>query len=303
MARVTQHYQISKPVPFVDVRVEQDNRLFLEPSAIRAAAAAGDPYAISADRNLTSFFDHVLDSARCNDLGRRSDLLQHLHEPNETRLGMTRVGVAGHGLGNELTAELWSSIRDNPACQEAVLVRRLEDLAPYVAGVGPDLISDLSTRITFGILAEFTASMIAVYPQLGIDVSRQREYTWDSAQGMWVSIDITLPVAAGKRLLLVPTNWVWPRQLITAPSFYQVQALGRIQDALTTPAPTPGQRPMAPTKESLRQAHPDVRRTNIDQALDAVDDGINLTARHTEHVQNRFEEIKMSPDEINRLIS
>ena len=158
-------------------------------------------------------------------------------------------------------------------------------------------------RIAFGVLAEFTALMMTTYPPLSAMVSRQSERTWDYHQTAWASIDVTLPVTAGKRLLLVPTSWVWPRQLITAPSFYQVQALGRIQDRLTTPATTPGQRPIAPTKESLRAVHPDVRRTNIDQALDAVDDGISLMARHTEHVQNRFEEIKLGPDEINRLIS
>jgi hypothetical protein len=43
MTRVTRHFAIPGSVPFVNVHVEQDNYLFLEPSRIRATAAGGNP--------------------------------------------------------------------------------------------------------------------------------------------------------------------------------------------------------------------------------------------------------------------
>ena len=61
LTRVTQHYSIDGAVPFVDVHIEQDTELYLEPSAIRAAAEAGDPDAARADQRLTSFIHEVLD--------------------------------------------------------------------------------------------------------------------------------------------------------------------------------------------------------------------------------------------------
>ena len=67
MPRVSEHFQLSTPVPFVDVRVEQDNRLFVEPSAIRAAAAAGDTYAVAAQHNLTSFAGQLLGTVHSGD--------------------------------------------------------------------------------------------------------------------------------------------------------------------------------------------------------------------------------------------
>lgn len=300
--KVSTYYLVSSPVPFVDVRVERDNRLFVEPSAIKAAAALGDRYALAADRALTSFFGEVLDSVRRGDRPRGRRLLAHLHEPNETRLGMTRVGVAGHGMASGLADDLWTAMANNRACQRAALVGRIEDLAPYVDGVGPDLVSDLSTRIAFDVLVRFTTEMMGIYPALGVGASTAVENVWDVTTTRWVTERATLPVAAGKRLLLVPTNWVWHRQLLNAPSFYQVQALGRIQKSQTRPPRVRGGRPTGPTKKLLRRTHPRVRPTNISQAVDAADAGVNLTARHTVHVQERFKKICRPPSEINALI-
>lgn len=302
MTRVSTQFNLPRPVPFVDVHLERDNRLFIEPSAIRFAAAAGDPYALAAEFRLTTFFGEVLDSARRNNRRRGLALLGHLHEPNETRLGMTRVGVNGHGVGSGLADNLWQEIRDNPACSQAVLVRRIEDMAPYIQRIGPDLISDLCTRIAFDVLLDFTASMTTQYPDLGRRTSVRREDVWDPAGLQWTTRQGRLPTVHDKRLLLVPTNWVWPNQLLNAPSFYQVQALGRLQRLRTQPPQTRGGRPMAPTKYSLRDQYPGVRSTNIRQAVAAIEEGINLTDRHANRVQRRLVEKQKSAEQINASI-
>lgn len=302
MTRVTQHYDIAGSVPFVDVHVEQDSELFLEPSAIRAAATAGDQYAARADRQLASFAGELLDSTYTGDWPRGRNLLEPLHEPNETRLGMTAVGAAGHGFALGKAQELWRSIQRNRACQDQLIVNRLEDLTLFVDGVGPDLVSDLATRVTFDVLADYTSAMCARYPQLADGETTRIESIWDATAGRWTTQLITLPVAAGKRLLLVPTNWVWTRQLLNARSFYQIKALGRIQEQQTVPAQL-GQRPIVPTKKSLEADHPAVRPTNITQAVEAVNEGIRLVLLHTTYVQHRFAEIKLNADDINRLIN
>jgi hypothetical protein len=303
MPRVTEKYHLPPPVPFVDVRVEQDNRLFIEPSAIRFAARLGDPYAAAADQIIKSFFDEVLISVRGSNLARGMYLMGNLHEPNETRLGMTAVGVAGHGMGPKLANDLWIEMHGNPACQTAVLVHRIEHLALYVEGVGPDLISDLTTRIAFGVLIDFTSEMMRLYPSLAAHTSTKIEQVWDIHTASWLPRSATLPDIDGDRLLLVPVNWVWSRQLLNAPSFYQVQALGRIQDELTQPAKRPGDRPLAPTKNTIRRAHPKVRPTNISQAVAAAEkDGVSLTDRHANYVLGRYKSNQMSAEEINNLL-
>ena len=215
---------------------------------------------------------------------------------------MTGTGVAGHGIGAGIAQDLWAEMRAKPACQDAMIVKRLEDLAVYVNRVGPDLVSDMATRITFDVLADFTADMMATYPTMAADASTEREWIWDTATAAWTTRDVTLPVAGGTRLLLVPTSWVWLRQLLNAPSFYQVQALGRIQDRFTVPAQRPGDRPVAPTKDSLKRAYIAVRPTNITEAVAAAAEGVDLTERHALHTQARYEELRRASDEINKLI-
>lgn len=104
---MTQHYGIHGHVPFVDVHVDCDNRLFLDPSAIRNNVS--DPLAQRAQRSLLTFFGEVLRCQRSSLPSERTKglaLLRRLHEPNETRLGMSAVGVAGHGFGDGLGADL-----------------------------------------------------------------------------------------------------------------------------------------------------------------------------------------------------
>lgn len=302
MTQVSAHFGLPRPVPFVDVHVERDNRLFIEPSAIRFAATAGDPYAEAAELRLTTLFSEVLDSARMSDRRRGLDLLDHLHEPNETRLGMTLIGVNGRGVGRGLADGLWQEIRDNPACSTAVLVQRIEDLAPYVSRVGPDLVSDLCTRIAYDVLIDFTTSMMARYPALTDQTSEEDEDVWDPTGRRWASQAARLPTVGGKRLLLVPTSWVWTHQLLNAESFYQVQALGRIQRLQTKPPLTIGGRPMVPTKKLLRDQYRDVRPTNITQAVAAIDEGINLTDRHARRVQQQFADKLQFAEQISTLV-
>jgi hypothetical protein len=301
--QVTTHYQLATPVPFVNVWIEHDNRLFIEPSAIRAAARDGDPWAIAAEKQLLSYFAQVMHTVRNNDHRRGVALLARLREPNETRLGMSRVGVAGRGMRWVLATQLWQELHRNPVCQRAALVARIEDLAPYVDGIGKDRISDACTRIAFNVLVDFTTTMMSTYPSLTRHTSTEEELVWSPTQRLWLPQRATLPVAAGKRLLLVPTNFVWPRQLLNAPGMYQVQALGRIQQTQTRPPLTRGGKATAPSKKLLAKQHRAVRPTNIAQAIDALDnDQINFTQRHTRHVQNRFQQIRLDAEAINALL-
>ena len=302
MTRVTQHYNIGGAVPFVDVHIEQDSELFLEPSAIRAASRAGDLYAARADQRLVSFVREMLDSTHRGDWPRGQYLLAPLHEPNETRLGMTAAGAAGRGFASGKGRELWRSIQRNRACQDQLIVNRLEDLTLFVDGVGPDLVSDLVTRVAFDVLADYTSAMCSLYPQLAVGETTRLEPVWDTGTRMWVPQSLTLPVASGKRLLLIPTGWVWTRQLLNAQSFYRLEALGRIQEQRTVSARSGG-RPLVPTKKSLEVDYPAVRPTNITQAVEAAEQGIRLVILHTSYVQQRWAAIQLDADKINGLIN
>ena len=165
MTTVTEHYGISGEVPFLDVHVDRDNLVFLDPSAIRNDHS---PRGRAAYGQLRTLFTEVVTAARSNDAAdhaRGRELLRHMHEPNETRMGMSQGGAHGKGFGNELSDNFWDELRANPACQNAVL-ERLEDTRVFLGHVGDDRISDMTTRIIFNVLAEFTQEMMDMYPAL-----------------------------------------------------------------------------------------------------------------------------------------
>lgn len=293
--RVTDLYAIAGPVPFVDVHVDHDNLLFLDPSAIRSAT---DPLGLLAGGQLVSYFTEVL---RCRvsphpaDHTKGQGLLQQLHEPNETRLGMSARRVAGHGFGDELGDRLWDELAHNLACRAAALTR-LEDLRLFVDGVGNDLVSDLTTRVVFDVLDDFTQQMVVRYPALGRRLSTEIVNTWDGAGLHWTPSSRTLPLAAGRQLLLVPKGWVYWRTLMDPIIFYNRFGTETVQQERTT-YDRDGNR-SGPTKSALKAEFRHVRGLNNQQAALYRQHDRDLVAEYRQQVDETF--TPLDDDELRR---
>lgn len=287
--KVTDYYGISPPVPFVDVHVDVDNRLFLDPSAIRNHATGG--LAMRAHTCLVSFFTEVL---RCRRSGNTADLskgeamLWDLHEPNETRLGMSRAGVAGHAFGEDLGSRLWQELDVNSACRTAA-VSRLEDVALFIKGVGPDLISDLATRIIYDVLVDFTHQMIAAFPALGASTDTVQVRRYDASPGSmnWVPATFTLPACTPHPLLLVPKEWVYWRLIMNPPAFYNRHSTRVVQEERTS-FDLDG-KPMKPSKEVIKEEFPDIKELNSDETARQLDGGTNLVSTYRLEVDGEYQ--------------
>jgi hypothetical protein len=99
MPAVSQYYGLSGQLEFLDVDVATDNRLFIDPHAVRIERGPS-PFAGQARKCITSFFDEVLNcviSPGRSETERGLDLLQHFNEPKETRLGLSKEGTDGRG--------------------------------------------------------------------------------------------------------------------------------------------------------------------------------------------------------------
>ncbi|TPJ33510.1 hypothetical protein [Mesorhizobium sp. B2-6-6] len=301
--RVSELYQFDNPesLPFVDVNVLKDSRLFVDPRAIRLDPSPTQ-YVTDAKTSMTSFFDTVRDLVLHGDQSSRTQglaLLQDFSEPWETRLGMAARGFRGHGGAEMVGGWIWDLLVTNTeAFRRIAVLTQLEDIPLFVDGIGADITSDLTTRIVFGPLAEFTAQMLETYPQFTTGNHKVTTVTarvWDQQQCRWREVQVTLPVANGKELLLVPRNWVRPLLLMHARRFYEVSVLGHVQDTQTVYT-TQGQA-LKPTKEKLKK-HSDLacsRPFLLHTTLEAADNnGINLPDRFKRFVDGRFE---LVPDE------
>jgi len=293
--RVTANYGIGRPVPFVDVHVERDNALYLDPSAIRNGT---DARSKRAHKILVDFFTEVLRlrrSASAADQARGLGLLQNLHEPNQTRLGVSAIGnIGGKAFGPELAKDLWDELGVNPAARADVLTR-LEHLPVFLNKVGPDLISDLTTRIIFEVLVDFTHDMMTRYPSLTTRKSIERVALYNSSTTAWVPTDVELPVLAPHQLLLIPKEWVYWRLVMWSEPFYNRFATQTVQTERST---RDGRgRLIRPSKKSLNQEFSDHRRLNNTQAV-KYKQNRDLVGEYQEFVDREFE--PLSDDEIER---
>ena len=269
---VTEAFGLASPVPFIDVHVEKDNPFVIDPSRIRNGT---DHYSLIAHGLLVDFFTEVL---RCrlsespSDQARGVGLLMRLNEPNETRFGYTVSGSRGHGFGPELGEELWNALESEVVRTKALT--RLEELPIMLHRVGGDLISDMTTRIIFTVLVEFTTEMMEVFGgELASSAVERNIYLWDAALG-WIERPVRLPFHSGRQLLLVPSSWTGLRLLMEPRPFYNRFATETLQEELTVYDASG--RPSAPQKRQLKAENRDVKSLNVAQTVKWIGRGQNL---------------------------
>lgn len=282
MASIATHFGIAGPVPFLNIEVHQDNRRFLDPHAIRLMAGP-QPFAQDAISALDSFFTRVsLDamSSSSGDRRRGLDLLQHFEEPWETRLGMAGDGFRGHGGAADVGQWMWDALTtDLVALLRVGVLKHLEELPLFVKGIDRDITSDVTTRIVFGALADFTAGMLNTYPQFtsgghtSITLVRQ---VWDTELQQWARREVVLPQVDGKPLLLVPAGWARSTLLMSARRFYDTKVLSFAQDEQAVV--THDGSVLTTRKDDLRKQEPLARgrATNRVVTLRAEAAGVNL---------------------------
>ncbi len=294
--RVSTKFAISTPVPFVDVHLERDNRLFIDPSAIRNGS---DPRSRRAHSLLVDFFTEVLRlraSTLPADHSKGQALLNGLHEPNQTRLGMSAVGVSGKAFGTGLADDAWDVLGANPAARAAVITR-LEHLPIFITKVGPDLISDLTTRILFGLLVDFTVEMVALYPSLGTRQTTETIDIYDPVSHRWISRSVTLPFVPPHQLLLVPKAWVYWRLLMEPEPFYNRFATETVR--VERSVRDPRGRLRGPSKKALNVEFRDHRNLNVRQAVKYKEtENRNLVTEYQEFVDRNFE--ALGDDELDQ---
>ena len=237
--KISEHYSVHSPVPFADVDVASDNRLFLDPHAIRLSGTP-QPFADEAIGALDRFLLEIVRCVVSPDPAQRrrgERLLQHFKEPWETRFGLSAAGYFGHGGADDIGARIWEGMADSlPALIEIGVLSRLEQLPLFIEGVGNDITSDITTRITFAALARFTESVLADFPEFSRDGHHTKVFecqVWNADSLAWDEQRFTLPVADGRALLLVPREWARATLLMSPRRYFEKTILDFAQAETT----------------------------------------------------------------------
>lgn len=291
MALTTIHYGIKQPVEFVDVDVDVDNRLFIDPHAIRLHREV-DVFGRDAVTCLDSFLDVLLDCIRRKDRVAGLRLLQRFSEPRETRLGMARAGFSGHGGADDVGEWIWDALTtDLETLVKVGIFGQIEDLPMFIDGIDADITSDITTRLVFGPLGDFTAAMTAKYPEFtlsGHQLETVTRMAWDVGNREWATMKFELPSVEGSPLLLVPERWTRSRLLMSGGRYYETSVLTYIQGERAVVDPT-GKTVTTPKRELRRMPGAGRgRATNLSTTMRAHHNGDDLLAIFKQFVLERW---------------
>lgn len=294
MPTITTYYGITDPVPFIDVEVSADNRLYVDPHAIRLR---GEPesFADQAVECLDSFTDEVTASVLSPApamTARGKQLLQRFIEPWETRLGMSSSGFRGHGGADDVGDWIWDALTGNiEALVHVGILKHVEDLPLFVEGIDRDITSDITTRLIFNPLANFTEAMLAAYPQFTADGQETvdcRRQVWSPANRDWADVEMTLPVANGEPLMLVPKGWARRNLLMTSRRYYETSVLSYAQ---LEQAVRMSDGKLLTMAKGVLKKQPELARgrsTNTQVTLRALDNDADLLATFKAFVASRL---------------
>lgn len=209
MARVSEHYQLNAEqptLPFVDVELDSDTPLYVDPRALLLDDTDWGAECVSL---VQDFFGHVLACIRQGKHDRARSLLAQLREPNETRLGLSRGSPRGRALGDVSSRDVWEALSQSQAVQTGMLTA-LEETVLMIPGISFDIVSDITTNLIRAPLITFTQGVCREYgiPLLAAVDSGP---LWDPAGKTWYSELVALPVPS-RKLLLVPKELVRRKQ-------------------------------------------------------------------------------------------
>jgi hypothetical protein len=225
--RVSQHYKLGRTQPtldFVDVDVDGDTRVFVDPRAIRMLQSEWSEDCTALVRN---FFEHVLSLIRRGLNGKARALLSTLREPNETHLGMSKGRARGRALGSGSAREVWEALSTSDAARTGLL-EDLEDTILMIEGVNADIVSDITTNIIREPLILYTQQKSRYYgiPLVPDVVSGP---VWNPETKTFESRYVDLPVTPSGKLLLVPKAIVRQRMDYDAGEYYRHYLLEHLQ--------------------------------------------------------------------------
>lgn len=225
--RVSEHYNLGLTQPyldFVDVETNADLQLYIDPRALRLFTTEWGTECVSL---VQHFFDAVLEAVRAGDRRTGLQLLSRLTEPNETRLGMSRGLPRGRALGPDSAAMVWAAFASSEAARTGLL-DDLSDALLMVEGIGPDIVSDITTNVIREPLIRYTQHVADLYgiPLLpGVDSGA----LWDPTRSRWKSEFVALPAVEGRKLLLMPKAVVRLRMDYDVQEYYRGFVLTHLQ--------------------------------------------------------------------------
>ena len=241
---------------FVDIDTDRDTRLFVDPYAIDIR---GDAWSTECSRHLRSFFGALIAALRDNDNARAEHLASHLHETNETFLGLSRGRPQGRGIGRDQAEQIIRALRASRAVQTGLL-SELAETELFIEGIGSDKISDLTTNIIRGPLINYTQEQARLW-NMPLTDNVALGPIWDPVREDWIQAPRSVLVINGRPVILVPKFSVRKVLSLNSQEFYNDFMIKHLQQEYFRSAQglvrvlRSGER-VPPFKKDVKDRHP-----------------------------------------------
>ncbi|MCP1642995.1 hypothetical protein J2T41_002614 [Pseudomonas citronellolis] len=225
--RVSEYFKLNRSqayLDFVDVPLDTDLAVFLEPGAIKALQSS---WGNELSSLLQSFFETVLNLIRAGNHTRAQALLSSLNERNEFHLGYSTGKSRGHGFGSGSAKSVWSELTKSQAAVTGLL-RDLEDTALLIPGIGADMISDAVCNIIRGPLIKYTQDM-CVYYGIPLTDGIPSGPMWNPQTERWEQEFVPLPMTDFGKVIFVPKVLVRFRLSYSFNEYYSHYILPQMQ--------------------------------------------------------------------------
>lgn len=212
---------------FVDVLVDTDIPLFIDPFAFRIGT---DDWSHECNDLVMDFFQELINALRDGNSYRAEELLGNLHEPNETRLGVSRPPRGklpkGRGVGKKQAASLYKVFAESKAVQTGLLTD-LSDCELFIDGISHDKISDITINIIRMKLVAFTQAQCRLWniPMRSLPTGT----CWDNEAKEWKGGYEQLPAYKGYPLILVPKRAIRYRLAVDYREYYDKHVIEYIR--------------------------------------------------------------------------
>lgn len=279
---------------FVDIDLEKDNKLFIDPCLIEVGTSR---FCRKANRVMQDCMNSLVDLYKnhTND-SEKLAFYDHMHELNYTKLGYGngRNGKAKTAMGMLDTLKGLQELVD-----KNIHISRPIDIPLMIEGFAEDCMSDMLTNILFKELNDFTLCQCEKYG-LKRQKCRSKCYYWDVDQHEWQEYSGDVLYLEGEIVLLVPKEIVRRSYYYNTEQYFRKIVLDRIQSEKTEY--NEDGKEIKPTKTELRdrllRTHSDVRAISVEKTIEIPE----LLDRHHEQMANLYSKKQLTDEELDEAV-
>jgi hypothetical protein len=227
--RVSEYFKLGRTQPyldFVDVRLDTDIEVFVDPTALRSLNSSWGQECASM---VQHYFETVLNRIKAGKDAEAQLLVSSLRERNEFHLGFSSGRSQGRAFGSKSAESVWGALSKSQASKSGLL-KDLEDTCLLIEGIGRDMISDAVCNIIRGPLIKYTQDVCRYY---GIPLSPgvASGPIWNPSEDVWESNFVELPTTSFGKVILVPKIIVRHRLSYEYNEYYTHYLLPEMQSA------------------------------------------------------------------------